>query len=38
VHVCWTRALDKLIRTEGTLTADEIAQIERKLALALPAA
>ena len=38
VHVLWPRALGKLIRTEGTLARDEIARIERKLALALPAA
>lgn len=38
VHVLWPRALGKLIRTEGSLSRDEIARIERKLALALPAA
>ncbi len=36
VHVLWPRALCKLIRTEGSLTRDEIARIEHKLALALP--
>jgi hypothetical protein len=38
VHVLWPRALGKLIRTEGSLSHDEIARIERKLAQALPAA
>jgi hypothetical protein len=38
VHVLWPRALGKLIRTEGPLSHGEIARIERKLALALPAA
>jgi hypothetical protein len=38
VHVLWPRALGKLIRTEGPLSRDEIARIERGLALALPAA
>ena len=38
VHVLWPRALGKLIRTEGPLSRDEITRIERKLALALPAA
>jgi hypothetical protein len=38
VHVVWPRALGKLIRAEGTLSRDEIVRIERKLALALPAA
>lgn len=38
VHVLWPRALGKLLRTEGSLSRDEIARIERKLALALPAA
>ena len=38
VHVLWPRALDKLIRTEGPLSRNEIERIERKLALALPAA
>jgi hypothetical protein len=38
VHVCWPRALGKLIRTEGTLSRDEIARIERQLATALPPA
>jgi hypothetical protein len=38
VHVLWPRALGKLIRTEGAVSRDEIARIERKLALALPAA
>jgi hypothetical protein len=38
VQVLWPRALAKLIRTEGALGAETIAQIERKLAVALPAA
>lgn len=38
VHVLWPRALGKLIRTEGSLSPDEIARIAGKLALALPAA
>jgi hypothetical protein len=38
VHVLWPRALGKLIRTEGPLSREEIARIERKLAVALPAA
>jgi hypothetical protein len=38
VHVLWPRALGKLIRTEGSLSRDEIARIERKLALPVPAA
>ena len=38
VHVLWPRALGKLIRKEGPLSRDDIAQIERKLALELPAA
>jgi hypothetical protein len=38
VQVLWPRALAKLIRCEGTLDAETIARIERKLALALPAA
>lgn len=38
VHVLWPRALGKLIGTEGSLSRDEIARIERKLAVALPAA
>jgi hypothetical protein len=38
VHVLWPRALCKLIPTAGSLSRDEIAQIERKLASALPAA
>jgi hypothetical protein len=38
VHVLWPRALGKLIRTEGPLSRDQIGRIERKLALALPAA
>jgi len=37
VHVCWPGALGKLLRTEGTLSQGEIAQIERRLALAVPA-
>jgi hypothetical protein len=38
VQVLWPRALAKLIRCEGTLDGETIARIERKLALALPAA
>jgi Nuclease-related domain len=38
VHVLWPHALGKLIRTEGSPSREEIARIERKLALALPAA
>jgi hypothetical protein len=38
VHVCWPRALGKLIRTEGSLGRDEIARIERQLATSLPPA
>jgi hypothetical protein len=38
VHVCWPRALGKLIRTDGTLSGDEIARIERQLAMSLPPA
>jgi hypothetical protein len=38
VHLLWPRALEKLLRTEGSLSRDEIARVERKLALALPAA
>jgi hypothetical protein len=36
VHVLWPSALGKLIRTEGSLSRDEIVRIERKLALGLP--
>lgn len=38
VRVLWPRALGKLLRTEGPLSHEEIARIERKLAVALPAA
>lgn len=39
VHVLWPRALGKLIQAKkGSLSQDEIERIERKLALALPAA
>lgn len=38
VHVLWPRALGKLLRTDGSLTSELIAQVERRLALALPAA
>ncbi len=38
VHVLSPRALAKLLRAQGSLTSAEISQIERKLALALPAA
>jgi Nuclease-related domain len=38
VHVLWPRALGKLVRADGALAADEIVQIERRLALAMPAA
>jgi hypothetical protein len=38
VHVLWPRALRKLLRADGPLTADSIARVERRLALALPPA
>jgi hypothetical protein len=38
VLVLWPRALRKLIRTNGSLSRDEIARIEHKLASALPTA
>jgi hypothetical protein len=38
VQVLWPRALAKLLRAEGTLSREAITQIERRLALALPAA
>jgi hypothetical protein len=38
VRVLWPRALGKLLRNGGTLSVDRIAQIERRLAVALPAA
>jgi nuclease-like protein len=38
VHVVWPRALGKLLRAGGPLSTAEIAQIERTLGLALPAA
>lgn len=38
VHVLWPRALGKLMRTEGALARETLVQIERKIALALPAA
>jgi hypothetical protein len=37
VHVLWPRELGKLVRAEGTLAASDIAEIECKIALALPA-
>jgi hypothetical protein len=38
VRVLWPRALGKLLRTGGAVTAAQIERIERRLALALPAA
>jgi hypothetical protein len=38
VHVLWPRALRKLLRTDGLLTSELIAQVERRLAFALPPA
>ena len=38
VHVLWPRALGNLLRREGSLSRDEIARVEHKLALALPPA
>ena len=38
VHVLWPGALGKLIRAEGPLKPEVIAQVERRLALALPPA
>ena len=38
VHLLWPRALGKLLHTERSLSRDEIARVERELALALPAA
>lgn len=38
VHVLWPRALAKLLRAKGPGGREEIAEIERRLALALPAA
>jgi hypothetical protein len=38
VHVLWPRALGKLRRTKGSHSREEIVRIERKLAVALPAA
>lgn len=38
VHVLWPRALRKLLRVDGPLTSDVIAQVERRLALELPPA
>jgi hypothetical protein len=38
VHVLWPRALGKLIHSEGALGREAIVEIERRLAVALPAA
>jgi hypothetical protein len=38
VHVLWPRALGKLLRAEGPLESETISRLERRLALALPAA
>jgi Nuclease-related domain len=38
VHVLWPRELAKLIRVEGSLGREQIDELERKLAAALPAA
>lgn len=38
VHVLWPRALAKLLRAEGPLSREKIAEVERRLAVALPAA
>lgn len=38
VHVLWPRALRKLLRANGPLTPEVIAQVERRLALELPSA
>jgi hypothetical protein len=38
VHVVWPKELGKRLRADGPLSTADIAQMERKLALALPAA
>lgn len=38
VHVLWPKMLGKLVRNAGTLSIDEVAELERRLALALPIA
>jgi hypothetical protein len=38
VNIVWPKALGKLLRSEASLSADDIARSERVLALALPAA
>jgi hypothetical protein len=38
VHVLWPRALGKLLRADGPLSRDQVTALERRLALALPAA
>jgi hypothetical protein len=38
VRILWPDALAKLIRAEGTLDAETIGRLERRLALALPTA
>jgi hypothetical protein len=38
VHVTWPKMLYKLVRSEGSLTAPQIADVERLLATALPPA
>lgn len=38
VHVVWPRGLGKLLRADGPLSRFEIAEAERRLAFALPAA
>jgi hypothetical protein len=38
VHVLWGKPLGKMIRGDGTIAADRVAEIERTLAAALPPA
>jgi hypothetical protein len=38
VHLLWPCALAKLLRADGPFAGEEIHQIERRLALAMPAA
>jgi hypothetical protein len=38
VRVLWPKTLGKLVRSEGTLNRNQIIELERALALALPAA
>lgn len=38
VHIVWPRALGKLVRAGGPVALEQIAEIERQLALALPPA